>query len=46
VENDEKQLRCPKCGRMLGKGDYPDRPIEIKCPRCGEIIRFQRLKQQ
>ena len=35
----KKEHRCPKCGRLLGKGTVVD--FETKCPKCGAIIIIQ-----
>lgn len=43
IEVGEGQLRCPECGAMLGKGNYPKGGIEIKCRRCKRIIRFKKI---
>ena len=32
-----KEVRCPHCGRLLGKFKGEG---EIKCPRCKSIVEF------
>jgi phage FluMu protein Com len=32
VEDDEQELRCPKCGKLFATGTV--RRLVAKCPRC------------
>lgn len=44
--NDEDEIRCPYCGRLLMKGNLaPGSSIEVKCLRreCHKIIRIQKV---
>jgi len=34
----KEEIRCGKCGRLLGKGEVVD--FETKCPRCKTLIRI------
>jgi phage FluMu protein Com len=45
VERD-KEIRCPHCGRLLGKGTLgEDGKLEMKCPRnrCKQLVRFRAM---
>lgn len=38
-----KEVRCPVCGRLLGKFSGMG---EIKCPKCKRIITFDTKERQ
>lgn len=40
----EKQIRCPKCNKLLfiAKGNYD---IQIKCDKCKNIIDFKECQE-
>ena len=45
IEIDEtKKILCPQCSKLIAKGDYPEKALEVKCKRCGSLIRLQALK--
>ena len=38
--NDQEEIRCGQCGRLLAKGEAVN--LAIKCPRCGTINQITR----
>ena len=44
IEIDEtKKILCPQCSKLVAKGPYPEKAIEVKCKRCGSLIRLKAI---
>jgi phage FluMu protein Com len=37
--HNDKEYRCPNCGKLLMKGDV--NIVQIKCTRCKNIVTFK-----
>ncbi len=39
------EMRCRRCGKLLGKGDIKDGSVELYCPRCKKRVLFCRVAE-
>jgi len=36
--NYDVEIRCPECGKLIGKGEYSESGQEFRCPKCFHIF--------
>jgi phage FluMu protein Com len=36
-------FRCPKCGKLLFRGELNQGKIETKCPKCGTVLKVSAI---